>query len=83
MSTLAEIESAVVELPRTDQAALLHFVATQLCEKAIVTDRRTGSELARLWAEMPHLTEEEATAFERDLATIRLADQPQSGSAWE
>ena len=34
MSTLAEIESAVTRLPRTDQAELLRFVAANLRETA-------------------------------------------------
>ena len=34
MSTLAEIESAVTQLPRTDQAELLRFVAANLRETA-------------------------------------------------
>ena len=35
MSTLAEIESAVTQLPRTDQAELLRFVAANLRETAV------------------------------------------------
>ena len=34
MSTLTEIESAVTQLPRTDQAELLRFVAANLRETA-------------------------------------------------
>jgi hypothetical protein len=34
MSTLAEIESAVTQLPRTEKAELLRFVAAQLRETA-------------------------------------------------
>ena len=34
MSTLAEIESAVTQLPRTDQAELLRLVAANLRETA-------------------------------------------------
>ena len=83
MSTLGEIESAVVELPRADQAALLDFVAAHLRESATVASSRTGAELASLWAKMPHLSEEEAADFERDLAAIRATDQPHSGPAWE
>jgi predicted DNA-binding antitoxin AbrB/MazE fold protein len=32
---------------------------------------RTGAELARLWEDGPHLSEEDAAAFERDLASAR------------
>jgi hypothetical protein len=35
MSTLAEIESAVSQLPRPEQAELLRFVATKLRESAV------------------------------------------------
>src|SRR5947207_1025455 len=58
MSTLADIEFAVTQLPRPDKAELLRFVAAQLRE----TPRgagRTGAELARLWPALPHLTVEE------------------------
>ena len=83
MSTLAEIESAVTALPRHDQTTLLHFVAAHLGETPQVVGGRTGSELARLWTELPHLAEDEAADFERDLAAIRAADGPQSAPAWE
>ena len=44
MSTLAEIESAVTRLPRTDQAELLRFVAANLRQMAADdTDYLLGS----------------------------------------
>ena len=83
MSTLAEIESAVTALPRKDQTTLLHFMAAHLRETSSFIGGRTGAELARLWPELPHLAEDEAADFERDLAAIRTADGPQSAPAWE
>ena len=44
---------------------------------------RTGAELARIWPTLPHLSEEEAAAFERDLAAARAAEGGQPAPAWE
>ena len=44
---------------------------------------RTGAELARLWPMLPHLTEDDATAFERDLAVDRATSGGQAAPAWE
>ena len=66
-----EIESAVVALPRAQQTKLLHFVSTHLGQTASPAAAPTGAELAQLWPALPHLTEDEAAAFEHDLAVDR------------
>ena len=82
MSTLAEIESAVTRLLRPEKAELLRFVAAQLRETA-TSAGRTGAELAGLWAALPHLSDDEATAFERDIAMARAAMREQAAPGWE
>ena len=82
MSTLAEIESAVTQLPRPEKAELLRFVAAQLRETS-AKEGRTGAELARLWPVLPHLADDEAADFERDLASPRTAAGGQPAPAWE
>jgi len=82
MSTLAEIESAVTRLPRPEKAELLRFAAAQPRE-TVPTPGRTGAELAGLWAALPHLSDEEAAAFERDIALARAATGEQPAPAWE
>jgi hypothetical protein len=82
MSTLAEIEFAVTQLPRPDKAELLRFVAAQLREPPRGAGR-TGAELARLWPALPHLTVEEAAEFERDLELARAVAGEQQATAWE
>ena len=82
MSTLAEIESAVSRLLRPEKAELLRFVAAQLRE-TVATAGRTGAELAGLWAVLPHLSDDEATAFERDIAMARAAMREQAAPGWE
>ena len=82
MSTLAEIESAVTRLPRPEKAELLRFVAAQLRE-TVTTAGRTGAELAGLWAALPHLSADEAVAFERDIVMARAAVGEQAAPAWE
>jgi len=82
MSTLTEIESPVIRLPGAEQAELLRFVAANLHELA-PTAPRTGAELARLWAALPHLDEDEAAAFESDLAATRASEYPQDAPSRE
>jgi hypothetical protein len=82
MSTLADIEFAVTQLPQPEKAELLRFVAAQLRE----TPRgagRTGAELARRWPALPHLTVQEAAEFERDLELARAVAGEQQATAWE
>jgi len=83
VSTLAEIECAVTALPRAQQAELLRFIAARLHEASPPAPARTGAELARLWLTQSHLSEDEAEAFERDLAAITAEAAPQAPPAWE
>lgn len=73
LSPLSLAEGAQVEITVTDEAMRGAAGATR--------SGRTGAELARLWAALPHLSEEDAAAFENDLATARVAEQPAPG--WE
>ena len=76
MSTLAEIEEAVASLSPDEREVLerrLHAMKAG----------RTGAELAGLWAALPHLSENEAEAFERDIVASRAAVCEQAAPAWE
>jgi len=44
----------------------------------VISGGRTGAELAGRWAALPHLSAEEAVAFERDEAAIRAAEAERS-----
>lgn len=83
MSTIIEIESAVVALPRDQQTELLRFVSAHLGKTASPAAGRTGAELAQLWPALSHLTEDEAAAFDRDLVVERAASGGQAAPAWE
>jgi predicted DNA-binding antitoxin AbrB/MazE fold protein len=47
------------------------------------TGGRTGAELAEIWPSLPHLSPEEATDFESDLAQCRAAEGTQAAPEWE
>jgi hypothetical protein len=83
MTTLAEIESAVRDLPRPEKIQLLHFVEGQLQGENQLVLPKTGAELARLWPTRCHLDAEDATAFERELAEGRASESLQAPPSWE
>ena len=76
MSTLAEIEEAVASLSPDER---------ELLERRLhaMNAGRTGAELAGLWAALPHLSDDEAAAFERDIVAARAAMRAQAAPAWE
>lgn len=75
LSPLPLAEGARVEVTVTDEIG--KGIPT------VSTKGRTGEELARLWAAMPHLSTEEATAFEEDLVAARVAEEGQPAPKWE
>ena len=75
LSPLPLKEGARVEVTVTDD--VVHG------KRELATGGRTGAELARLWAAMPHLSEEEAAAFEDDLLAARVAEHERPAPKWE
>jgi hypothetical protein len=76
MSTAAEIEAAIEQLPSAEQAKL----RDRLLERTVTTPK-TGAELAALWPACFHLTTQEADEFARDLEGDRQG--PPKAVTWE
>ena len=81
MSTVAEIESAIEELP----AGELHRLLDRLFAKSAnsLAKPKTGAELAKLWSARFHLPTSEAEAFAADLAETRAKQPVVRPSTWE
>ena len=81
MSTVAEIESAIEELP----AGEMHRLLDRLLAKSAnsLAKPKTGAELAKLWPARFHLQTSEAESLAADLAETRAKQPAVRRSAWE
>jgi hypothetical protein len=83
MSTLAEIEAAVSELPLSDLRELEGYVVSSRRRKERL-GTFTGRDAMALWDDFEHLSPGEAEAFARDVEEgRRIVNQPPKPPEWE